>query len=352
MKILCVSGTFQGAIGGAELTLRELVTAFSKKLKWEILVVTSKSEVGGEKPNEYLRILEVEHEERCSALANAIKSFKPNVIFTQLMWSDVALEIGSELEIPVIYRVCVTPIQVDFKRFRPSDIITSSPQVSSYIKDEYGMASTPIYPFIEKKRILFKPEDYLGKYVTLINPIPKKGALLFEKIVKKLPLVDFAVVPVWQHLKSKNGGFNKSLIKAMTESLGKKGAVPPSEVDFHGYNNVTYLQPNLQASELYKLVSVLCVPSIWEEPFGRVAIEAGLNGIPVISSGNGALQDTVSHFGHIADVENLEDWSKKIQLLRKTSKLRMPKTARLCEAVYDDEVIFKSYMDLFDKYGS
>ena len=352
MKILCVSGTFQDAIGGAELTMRELVTAFSKKLKWEVLVVTRKPESGPRGSDDFLQIVEAEHDERYRAISNAVKLFKPDVIFTQLMWSDVALEISDELEIPLIYRVCVTPIGVNFKKNRPSQIITSSPQVSSYIRKEYGLESTPIYPFIEKSRILFKSEEYVGKYVTLINPIPKKGALLFERIVKALPFVNFAVVPVWQHLKYQNGDFNRSLIKAMTESLGKRGAEPPTEVDFRDYNNVTYLQPNLQASDLYKNVSVLCVPSIWEEPFGRVAIEAGLNGIPVISSGNGALRDTVSRFGHIADVEKLDDWTTKIQSLRKVSKLSMSKTVRLCKEVYDDEAIFKDYVRIFDKYCS
>jgi glycosyltransferase involved in cell wall biosynthesis len=44
---------------------------------------------------------------------------------------------------------------------------------------------------------------------------------------------------------------------------------------------------------LFEKIDVLAVPSLWHEPFGRVAIEAMAWGIPVIASRRGGLPEIV-----------------------------------------------------------
>jgi len=44
----------------------------------------------------------------------------------------------------------------------------------------------------------------------------------------------------------------------------------------------------VEKENFYGKIDVLVVPSLWDEPFGRVIIEAALRGIPVIVSKNGA----------------------------------------------------------------
>jgi glycosyltransferase involved in cell wall biosynthesis len=46
---------------------------------------------------------------------------------------------------------------------------------------------------------------------------------------------------------------------------------------------------------LFEKIDVLVVPSLWHEPFGRVAIEAMAWGIPVIASKRGGLPEIVQH---------------------------------------------------------
>ncbi|HEL4242868.1 glycosyltransferase family 4 protein [Stenotrophomonas maltophilia] len=58
----------------------------------------------------------------------------------------------------------------------------------------------------------------------------------------------------------------------------------PSNVDFIG---------KVRPSEFFSKINVLMIPSLWAEPLGRVAIEAYMHGIPVISSGLGGLGDIV-----------------------------------------------------------
>lgn len=57
-----------------------------------------------------------------------------------------------------------------------------------------------------------------------------------------------------------------------------------SKISFIGYTD---------PAEFYKIVDVLVVPSLWQEPLGMVAIEALAHHVPVIASAVGGLQETV-----------------------------------------------------------
>ncbi len=49
--------------------------------------------------------------------------------------------------------------------------------------------------------------------------------------------------------------------------------------------------------ELFKRIDVLVAPSLWHEPFGRIAIEALAWGVPVIASRRGGLPEILEHGG-------------------------------------------------------
>jgi glycosyltransferase involved in cell wall biosynthesis len=46
-------------------------------------------------------------------------------------------------------------------------------------------------------------------------------------------------------------------------------------------------------ADYFALTRILLVPSVWNEPFGRVAAEAMINSIPAIVSDSGSLPDVV-----------------------------------------------------------
>src|SRR5262249_51883689 len=51
----------------------------------------------------------------------------------------------------------------------------------------------------------------------------------------------------------------------------------------------------LDTRDLLARSRLVLVPSQWEEPFGRIAVEAMANGIPVLASWTGGLRETVGY---------------------------------------------------------
>jgi glycosyltransferase involved in cell wall biosynthesis len=58
---------------------------------------------------------------------------------------------------------------------------------------------------------------------------------------------------------------------------------------------VTYVGFQADPGPIYAASDVLVVPSTRLEPFGRVAVEAGHYGLPVVASGHGGLREIVRH---------------------------------------------------------
>ncbi|CAE8606482.1 unnamed protein product [Polarella glacialis] len=95
--------------------------------------------------------------------------------------------------------------------------------------------------------------------VTFVSPCPAKGLCIFIRLALELPWVRFlAVSTLWT--------------KAIHETLLQQ--LPNVEVVRGG--------PDVDA--IYRRTAVLVVPSIWSEAFGLVALEAQLQGIPVVST--------------------------------------------------------------------
>lgn len=50
---------------------------------------------------------------------------------------------------------------------------------------------------------------------------------------------------------------------------------------------------NEEVQKIFREAWVVAVPSIWEEPFGQVAIEAMMNGVAVVASNSGGRSEIV-----------------------------------------------------------
>ena len=74
-------------------------------------------------------------------------------------------------------------------------------------------------------------------------------------------------------------------------SGGALNAIPG--IDFSKYPQIMAAPPVPSPADYFELTRILLVPSVWEEPFGRVAAEAMINAIPPIVGDRGSLPHVV-----------------------------------------------------------
>ena len=71
--------------------------------------------------------------------------------------------------------------------------------------------------------------------------------------------------------------------------------------------------------KLYKSFDIVLIPSVWQEPFSRVAIEAMAAGKPIIASNVGGLKDIIKkNFGFLINANDYDEWERTIELLINT----------------------------------
>nr|WP_269450882.1 glycosyltransferase [Stenotrophomonas sp. MMGLT7] len=89
------------------------------------------------------------------------------------------------------------------------------------------------------------------------------------------------------------GGFRDDFLEIYPEMESKVKDLMPW-IDFVGY---------MKSSDFYDMVDCIVVPSSYNEPFGRVAMEAIIRGLPVVVSNKGGLPEQIksSRFGVVCN---------------------------------------------------
>jgi len=151
---------------------------------------------------------------------------------------------------------------------------TCSRFLTEFYRDMVGLISTPIEPPIDWASVLAPVES--RAFVTFVNPSPHKGVLLFARLADMLGSRR-PDIPI--------------LVVQSGDSGGSLNAIPG--VDFSRYPQIMAAPPVPTPADYFALTRILVVPSVWEEPFGRVAAEAMINAIPPLVSNRGSLPQVV-----------------------------------------------------------
>jgi glycosyltransferase involved in cell wall biosynthesis len=142
--------------------------------------------------------------------------------------------------------------------------LAASPEVRTFC-----LPSPFVWPEIQRP-------DGTGGFVTLVNAAPHIGLVLFARLADMLrrrrPDILLLIV--------QSGGDVSMLHR-------------PSGVDLARHGNVLVSPTLPEPRQIYALTRILLVPSVFEEPFGRVAAETMISGIPPIVSDRGGLPETV-----------------------------------------------------------
>lgn len=172
------------------------------------------------------------------------------------------------------------------KALKLADIIVTNSEFVKTVANNYGVkVKEVIYPTIRLKDYKTKRKE--AEYITLIIPAKRKGVEIFLKIVDKMSDKKFLAVGKSEKIRE----------------LRKR-------------RNITHIRWSKDMRKIYSKTKILLVPSIWQEPFGRVVVEAMCNGIPCIVSNVGGLPEAVGNAGIIIDNPNdVMSWINQIRKL-------------------------------------
>jgi glycosyltransferase involved in cell wall biosynthesis len=162
--------------------------------------------------------------------------------------------------------------------FRDVDLcLVPSAFALRFYRDVLGLVCRVLPYWIDWDRV--RVEDREPRFVTFVNPLPEKGVFPFVRIAHELgrrrPDIPMLVV--------EGRGTRATLAAA---GLGRDAAV-----------NVQVMANTADPRRFWRLTRIALMPSLWWESQGLVAVEAMINGIPVIASDRGALPETLGNAG-------------------------------------------------------
>ena len=168
-------------------------------------------------------------------------------------------------------------------------LIANSQFIREHIYDRVHRDSFVLLPTVNRQTVV---GSHSGRYITMINPIEAKGLSMALSVAASLPQYRFLFVKCWPMLPPQSDALSR-----MAARLG----------------NIDIVEPTMLVREIYERTRVLLVPSLVDEAFGRVAIEAQMNGIPVIASRRGGLPEAVGPGGTLVDPNApSEVWTRAI----------------------------------------
>ena len=298
-------------VGGGEISNRVLLEGLVDS-GWEVVVVASNTDVSGiyngvfvyksaDFKNRVISVLRRQRDLRKLSLDVALK-FKPDIIIcgpTALAFSGKiakmcgvrhglmvrafenfeALAPVQEKKTPIIRKIAKMLLGNYQANRKPADFyIFNSIYMERRISPVINSPSYVVYPSIDIERRLNKVRSI--KNVHMVGLTKDKGFEIFKGLARRFPKLNFYIY-----------GKRSELI--LDHEL-------PENVTYKGWADV---------EEVYGGADVFLVPSQWEEPFGRVSVEALAFGCIVLVSDKGGLPETVS-FEHdlIVKSDDLGKW--------------------------------------------
>lgn len=228
-----------------------------------------------------------------------IAGARPDVLVAGFTLIQDAAKIGQALGIPVVgwmnsYEYCPptheeiqawhlthghrypTAEERAFALQSADALVVNSRFVQARLERTTGAHARVIYPAFDAREFVFPGHTHKPHFILGVCGYPHKGADLFLELARRFPDSPFLLAGA-----------------VHTDYMGQ----------FRALENVTHAAFTPIRS-LLRRARVVLVPSQWDEPFGRVAIEAMANGIPTLVSHVAGLAEIVGE--NVQGVQNYQ----------------------------------------------
>ena len=215
-----------------------------------------------------------------NGLGRFIDTFKPDVVWVQLEGAKFVIELARSKGIQGLF--FVHDAELDRAELQAigdlgCHVVCSSGFLADKARKVIGRRTHVVYPCPETS---FDVAGDPHGHITMINPHRVKGLNTFVEIAKRMPAEKFLLVESWK--------LTDQGLAALEEQLA-------------GAPNVCFLRRVADMRQIYGQTKLLLVPSVWEEGFGMVAVEAQSCRIPVVASARGGLPESVGDGGLLVD---------------------------------------------------
>jgi glycosyltransferase involved in cell wall biosynthesis len=156
-------------------------------------------------------------------------------------------------------------------------IIVPSRFAADHYRSTLGLECTVLPNLISLDRVRAVARD--PRFITFVNPSYEKGVYAFARIADEL------------------GRGRPEIPLLVVEGRGSERTLADCGLDLKRHGNVFLMGHTPDPRRFWEVTRACVMPSVWWENQPLVAVEAMVNGIPVIGSDRGGLPETLGHSG-------------------------------------------------------
>jgi glycosyltransferase involved in cell wall biosynthesis len=224
-----------------------------------------------------------------------LEYFQPDVVIT-IDFDPISrgmIALAKRRDIPVVFTVH-NFAHNHVRSFEWVDYCTTPSEFARrYYWEQLGLACQALPNPVNWNRVRADNAD--ARFVTFVNPSIEKGVFAFARMADEL------------------GRRRPDIPLLVVESRGNWTTLASCGLDPFAHGNVQCMPNTHDPRQFWRKTKVLLMPSLWWESQGLVAVEAMINGIPVIGSDRGAIPETLGDSGyHLALPERLTPFSRTL----------------------------------------
>ncbi|MBA3468402.1 MAG: glycosyltransferase family 4 protein, partial [Herpetosiphonaceae bacterium] len=241
-------------------------------------------------------------------LEAAVRTAPGKVVY--LAHTPIALPFGPDSIMP-------SPLGKQLMR-QTAAVIALSRFLADYIEQWGGIKTHTVYPPVYGAGPFPLHPDAAKRYVTMVNPCTVKGIQIFLELARHMPLVEFAAVLTW-------------------------GTTPADKQDLEALPNITLMDPVEDIDIILACTKVLLMPSLWNEGFGLIIVEALLRGIPVVSSNAGGIPEAKLGTRFVLPVNPITEYGldQDLTLARKVPDQDLPPWIDAVQSLLTDHDLYR-----------